>query len=213
MWDFAESTDEDVALLRQRYEALTDSVRQLIDATLRTEVGDDVVASAKAEIDAATARLQSHQRVDSLGISVTPDGDTVAWGNVAIGPRNPLAPPLEVVHDSPTRAHVDTHLGAAYEGPPGHLHGGYGALVLDHLLGHVASYGSVDTAVATGTISFRYLRPTRLGPMRAEAEIQETVGRKVFVTGHLADGEGATVTAEGVFIVLKQSPDDLPERA
>ena len=213
MWDFAEITDEDVALLRRRYEALTDSVRELIDATLRTEVGDDVVASAKAEIDAATAKLRSHQRVDSLGISVTPDGDTVAWGNVAIGPRNPLAPPLDVQHDSPTKAHFDTHLGAAYEGPPGHLHGGYCALVLDHLLGHVASYGSVDTAVATGTISFRYLRPTRLGPMRAEAEIQDTDGRKVFVTGHLADDEGVTVTAEGVFIALKQSPDDLPGRA
>ena len=204
MWDFAESTDEDVALLRQRYEALTDSVRRLIDATLRTEVGDDVVASAKAEIDAATARLQGHQRGDTLGISVTPDGDTVAWGNVAIGPRNPLAPPLEVVPDSPTRAHFDAHLGAAYEGPPGHLHGGYGALVLDHLLGHVASYGSVDTAVATGTISLRYLRPARLGPMRGEAEIQDTDGRKIFVAGHLADEEGVAVTAEGVFIALKK---------
>jgi acyl-coenzyme A thioesterase PaaI-like protein len=148
--------------------------------------------------------LQSHQRVDSLGISVTPDGDTVAWGNVAIGPRNPLAPPLEVVHDGRTRAHVDAHLGAAYEGPPGHLHGGYGALLLDHLLGHVASYGSVDTAVATGTISLRYLRPTRLGPMRAEAEIQDTDGRKIFVAGHLADEEGISVSAEGVFIALKK---------
>ena len=27
MWEVAESTDEDVALLRQRYEALTDSVK------------------------------------------------------------------------------------------------------------------------------------------------------------------------------------------
>ena len=204
MWDFAEITNEEAALLRRRYAALTDSVRQLIDATLRTEVGDDVVASAKAEIDAATAKLRSHQRSGSLGISVTPDGETIAWGNVAIGPRNPLAPPLDVQHDSPTRARFDTHLGAAYEGPPGHLHGGYCALVLDHLLGHVASYGKVDTVVATGTISFRYLRPTRLGPMHAEAEIQDTDGRKVFVVGHLADDEGVTVTAEGVFIALKR---------
>ena len=204
MWDFAEITDEDIALLRGRYESLTDSVRQLIDATLRTEVGDDVVAAAKTEIDAATARLRSQQSDDTLGISVTPDGETVAWGNVAIGPRNPLAPPLDVQHDSATKAHFDTHLGAAYEGPPGYLHGGYGALVLDHLLGHVASYGKVDKAVATGTISFRYLRPTRLGPMHAEAEIQDTDGRKVFVVGHLADDEGLTVTAEGVFITLKR---------
>ncbi len=203
MWDFAEITNEDAARERARYEPLTESVRQLIDATLRTGAGDDVVASAKAEIDAATARLRSVQRHDTLGMAITPDGETIAWGNVAIGPRNPVAPPLDVVPDSPTRAHVDTQLGAAYEGAPGHVHGGYCALVLDHLFGHVASYGNPDTVVATGTISFRYPRPTRLGPLRAEAEIQDTDGRKIYVVGHLADEEGATVTAEGVFIALK----------
>ena len=84
MWDFAEITNEDAARQRARYEPLTESVRQLIDATLRTEAGDDVVASAKAEIDAATARLRSDQNHDTLGIAVTPDGETIAWGNVAI---------------------------------------------------------------------------------------------------------------------------------
>jgi acyl-coenzyme A thioesterase PaaI-like protein len=204
MWDFAEITNDDVALLRRRYESLTDSVRQLIDATLRTEVGDDVVASAKAEIDAATAKLRSLQRDDSLGVAVTPDGESVAWGNVAIGPRNPLAPPLVVVHDGPTRAHVDVELGAAYEGPPGHLHGGYCALVLDHLFGHVASHGGVHTPVATVALTVRYQRPTRLGQLRAEAEIQDTDGRKIFVVGHVADDEGVTVTAEGVLIAFQR---------
>ena len=95
-----------------------------------------------------------------------------------------------------------SELGAAYEGPPGHLHGGYGALVLDHLLGALASYNDPDTPAATGTISFRYQRPTRLGPVHAEAEIKGTDGRKIFVVGHLADAEGVTITAEGVFITL-----------
>ena len=202
MWNFAEMSDEDVALQQKRYGPLTDSVRELIDATVRTEVDDDVVAAAKAEIDAATARLRDLQCDGTLGISVTPGGNTAAWGNIAIGPRNPLAPPLQVVHDGQTRAHLDVELGAAYEGPPGHLHGGYCALVLDHLFGHVAAYGSVDTPVATGTLTVRYLRPTRLGHLRAEAEIQDTDGRKIFVVGHLADDEGITVTAEGVLIAF-----------
>lgn len=204
MWDFAEITTEEAALQRGRYEPLTESVRRLIDATLRTEVGDDVVAAAQAEIEAATARLQSQQCDDTFGITITPDGEPVAWGNIAIGPRNPVAPPLEVVHDGPTRAHLDVELGAAYEGPPGHLHGGYCALVLDHLFGHVASYGSVETPVATGTLTVRYTRPTRLGRLRAEAEIQDTDGRKIFVVGHLADDEGVTVTAEAVLISFQR---------
>ena len=203
MWDYAEATSDEVARQRRRYEPLTESVRELIDATLRTEVDDEDVASARADIEAATARLRHRQREDSHGIVLTPDGETVAWGNVAIGTRNPLAPPL-VVHHSPGRAYLDVELGAAYEGPPGHLHGGYGALVLDHLLGSVASHNNPDTAAATGTISCRYQRLTRLGPVHAEAEIQSTDGRKIFVVGHLADAEGVTITAEGVFITLKR---------
>ena len=204
MWNFAETTDEHIAVQRRLYEPLTDSVRQLIDATLSTEVGDDVVAAAKGEIDAATAKLRSVRSDGSLGIGITPDGETVAWGNIAIGPRNPLAPPLVVEHDGPTKAHLDVDLGAAYEGPPGHLHGGYCALVLDHLFGHVASYGSVHTPVATVALTVRYQRPTRLGSLRAEAEIQDTDGRTVFVVGHLADDEGVTVTAEGVLIAFER---------
>lgn len=202
MWHFAEMSDEEVAHLRRRYEPLTDSVRELIEATLLTEVDDDAVAAAQAEIDAATARLRSVQRTETLGMHLTPGGEVVAWGNVAIGPRNPVAPPLAVHQDSLTKAHLDTELGPAYEGAPGHLHGGYGALVLDHLFGHVASHGNPDSVVATGTITFRYPRPTRLGPLHAEAEITKTDGRKVYVTGHLADSDGATVMAEGVFIRL-----------
>ena len=204
MWNFAETTDEDIAVQRRLYEPLTDSVRRLIDATLSTEVGADVVAAAKAEIDAATAKLRSARSDGSLGIDITPDGETVAWGNIAIGPRNPLAPPLVVEHDGPTKAHLDVDLGAAYEGPPGHLHGGYCALVLDHLFGHVASHGNVHTPVATVALTVRYQRPTRLGSLRAEAEIQDTDGRKVFVVGHLADDEGVTVTAEGVLIAFER---------
>jgi acyl-coenzyme A thioesterase PaaI-like protein len=197
-----EVTSEDVARQRRTFEPLTQSVRELIDATLKTEVDDDVVASAKADIEAATAKLRRLELDGTLGIGLTPDGGSVAWGNVAIGTRNPLAPPIVVEHDSPSRAHLDVELGAAYEGAPGHLHGGYGALVLDHLLGSVASYNHHDTAAATGSISFRYQRPTRLGHVHAEAEIQRTDGRKIFITGHLGDAEGATVTAEGVFFTI-----------
>lgn len=202
MWEYTQGTSEDVARKRRLYEPLTASVRELIEATLRTEVDDDAVASAQADIEAATATLRHRQREGSLGVEVTPEGESVAWGNVAVGSRNPLAPPLLVEYESPGRAHLDVHLGAAYEGPPGHLHGGYGALVLDHLLGALASHDDPARAAATGTISFRYERLTRLGDLHAEAEIQSTDGRKILVVGHIADAEGVTISAEGVFITL-----------
>ena len=100
---------------------------------------------------------------------------------------------------------TDFHLGAAYEGPPGHVHGGVAALVLDHILGAAAS--SPEKPRLTGTITLRYLRITRLGQLHAEARITRTDGVKTFTAGHLADDEGITVEAEGVFIQPRWSRD------
>jgi acyl-coenzyme A thioesterase PaaI-like protein len=191
-------TAEEVARLRATYEPLTQSVRELVDATIRTEVDADVVAEAKAAIDAATARLRARQLDGAFGVRFGTDGDQMPWGNAVIGMRNPTAPPLVIHKDSTGRVFTEFHLGAAYEGPPGHVHGGVAALILDHVLGEAAS--SAERPRLTGTITLRYLRTTRLGPLRAEARIDRTEGVKTFAVGHLADDEGVTVQAEGVFI-------------
>jgi acyl-coenzyme A thioesterase PaaI-like protein len=200
--DFTRTTPEELARQLGLYEPLTESVRQLIDATLRTAVGEDDVASAIAHIEAALTTLRGNQIDGTLGISVLPDGEGVPWGNVVIGPRNPVAPPLKVRLDEHGRAVADVELGAAYEGAPGNLHGGYGALILDHVFGHVSSRGVPASVAATGTLTVRYERPTRLGHLHAEAEIEREEGRKLFVAGHLADDDGITVRAEAVMIAL-----------
>jgi acyl-coenzyme A thioesterase PaaI-like protein len=199
---------EDVERLRARYEPLTRSVRELIDAAIRTEADADAVAAAKAEIDSATARLRSKQLEGTFGIRYLTTGERMAWGNVAIGLRNPIAPPLVVHHDPSGKVWCDFDLGAAYEGPPGHVHGGVAALVLDHILGEAASDG-VNPRF-TGTISLRYVRATRLGRLHAEATTTRTDGVKTFAVGHLADDEGITVQAQGVFILprwARERPD------
>jgi hypothetical protein len=192
-------TAEDAERLRAIYEPLTRSVRELIDATVRTDVDAAAVAAAAAEIDSATARLRSSQLEGTFGVRYLSSGERMAWGNVVIGLRNPVAPPLVVNHDPSGKAWCDFDLGAPYEGPPGHVHGGVAALVLDHLLGEAASDGV--TPRFTGTITLRYIRATRLGPLHAEAAIIRTEGVKTFAAGSLADGDGVTVEAEGVFIL------------
>ncbi|MGH3645327.1 MAG: PaaI family thioesterase [Mycobacterium sp.] len=189
---------EDVERLRGIYEPLTESVRELIDATIRTEMDADAVAAAKAEIDAATARLRNRQLDGPFGVRFGSDGDQMPWGNVVIGLRNPVAPPLSIQKDDDGGVFSDFHLGAAYEGPPGHVHGGVAALILDHILGDAAS--SSDKPRLTGTITMRYRRITPLGDLHAEARIVRTEGVKTFAVGHLADAGGVTVEAEGVFI-------------
>lgn len=196
--DVGDVSSAEVDRLRAVYEPLAESVRQLMDATIRTEVDADTVAAIKAQIDAATAHLRSRQIDGPFGVRFTSGGDSMAWGNPVIGIRNPIAPPLIIEQDADGRVFSDFHLGAAYEGPPGHVHGGVAALVLDHVLGEVAANAS--TPRFTGTITLRYLRTTRLGRLHAEARITRTDGIKAFAVGHLADEDGVTVEAEGVFI-------------
>ncbi len=191
-------TSENVERLRAMYGPLAQSVRELIDAAVRTEVDETAVSAAKAEIDSATARLRSNQVDGSFGVRYLASGERMAWGNAVIGLRNPIAPPLTVHHDPSGKTWCRFHLGAAYEGPPGHVHGGVAALILDHLLGEAASDGINPRF--TGTITLRYVRATRLGSLYAEAETTRVDGVKTFAAGHLADEKGITVTAEGVFI-------------
>lgn len=195
----------DVARRRAVYEPLTESVRALIDATIRTEVDAATVAQAKAEIDSATTRLCAAQLDGAFGVQYAADGTTMPWGNAVIGVRNPSAPPVVICKDPDGSVHSDFYLGAAFEGPPGHVHGGVSAMILDHVLGDAASARGMHRL--TGTISVRYRRLTPLGRLRCEARITHTDGFKTYAVGHIADGTGVTVEAEAVFIEPKWARD------
>lgn len=179
------------------YAPLADAVRELVDATIRTEVDDDVVAEARSAIEAVTASLR--QRARPIGVSYRVNGRPLPLGNAAIGVCNPFAPPIVVQHEGDGRCWSEFVLGSAYEGPPKLVHGGVSALVLDHMLGEAASEG-LSKARFTGTITVRYLRGTPLGPLRCEAWVDGKEGRKAFARGTISDSEGVTVEADGVFI-------------
>ena len=196
--DIGDVSSAEIERMRTVYGTLAESVRELIDATIRTEVDSDAVAAVIADIDTATARLRAKESDGPFGVRFTTGGDRLAWGNPVIGIRNPIAPPLKIQRDADGRVYTDFHLGAAYEGPPGHVHGGVSALVLDHVLGEVAA--NDENPRFTGTITLRYLRPTRLGELHAEAKITRIDGFKAYAAGYLVDGEGITVEAEGIFI-------------
>src|ERR1700722_3993191 len=134
-------SSEEVERLRAVYGPLAESVRELIDATVRTEMDADAVAAAKAEIDSATARLRQKQTDGSFGVRYLASGERMAWGNAGIGVCHRSAAPVETHHDATVKNVCVFHLGVAYEGPAGYVHGGVSGLVLDHLLGEPASDG------------------------------------------------------------------------
>lgn len=180
--------------------ALTDTVRQLVDATIRTTVDAAELDAVRAELAPLVERLRAAQLPGSYGVSLTSGGTFRNYGNAVVGLRNAVAPPLQVERDPAGRAWAHFELGAAYEGPPGLVHGGVTALILDQIAGEAAAAGG--TPGMTGQLAMRYLRPTPLGPLSVEAWIDRHEGFKTWVKGEMRDADGEpTVTCEGLFIL------------
>ncbi len=190
---------EEYERMRALYGPLTDALRKLIAAGIRTEADEETVREAKAAIETATGMLERTERNMTSTLRHASTGRPLAWANPAVGLRNAIAPPMVINHEDDGRCWSEFDLSAAYEGPPGWVHGGICALVLDHILGEAASEGLTQPKF-TGTITLRYLRGTPLGPLRAEAFIERTEGVKTFARGYLSDADGTTVEAEGIFI-------------
>jgi acyl-coenzyme A thioesterase PaaI-like protein len=195
----------DLSALETLYRPLAESVRRLVDISIRTTADPATVAAAKLKIDSAIDELDASAQPGPFGVQRAPDGGTSAWGNAGVGLRNPVAPPLVIHREPDGLVWSEFVLGAPYEGPPGHVHGGVCSLILDHVLGATA-HQPLRPAY-TGTLILRYLRKTELGrPLRAEAHVERVDGAKTFSTGLIADDEGPTVEAEGIFIHPKQPP-------
>ena len=179
---------------------LAQSVRELAEASLRTTVPAEVVTEVREQLDRLTARLREEQIPGSFGVSLTSSGVVRGHGNAVVGMRNPVAVPLDMQRSDDGRAWASFHLNALYEGPPGTVHGGVVALVLDQVLGEAAASGG--SPGMTGTLTLRYERNTPLGDLSAEAWIDRVEGVKTIVKGEMRDADGETTArAEGIFIL------------
>lgn len=206
-----ELTPEEIAHEREVYQPLTQAVRELVDATIRTTVDEAEIAAVRGQIERLVDRLRASQIEGSFGVRFTSRGEGRPHGNAVVGLRNAIAPPLDIHQDPSGRAWADFTLGAAYEGPPGLVHGGVTALLMDQICGEAASAGGKPGM--TGTLTLRYRRGTPLGRLHAEAWVDRVDGVKTFVVGQLTDAEGVTVECDGVFILPKWARELLADRA
>jgi acyl-coenzyme A thioesterase PaaI-like protein len=196
----------DDALLR-----LAAAARQLVETVVLTGADEDdleVAAKEVAEVnDRLRQRLLEHPRRPDFG----PDGRMRALANPVIGQANPLAPPLYVESSPDGNARAEFELGEAYEGPPGLVHGGVCALVLDHILGSAG--GAAGRPGMTGTLQLRYRRPTPLHrPLVARAWVEGAQGRKTTIRGEIARADGrVTVEASGLFVLPSFLAEKLDE--
>lgn len=197
-------TDAEIKEREAALVPLTDSVRGLVDAVVRTQVPDAVLDDVRRRVEALTEELLAEALPGPHGVRFGADGGFRNYGNPVVGKGNAFAPPLVVRRDGED-VWADFELGPSYEGPPGLVHGGVSALILDQLLGEAASAGGRPGM--TGTLTIVYRHGTPLGPLRGEARIESTEGVKAIVRGRLLtrpeDGSEPTlcVEAEGIFIL------------
>ena len=195
-----ETSVEELEAEREVYGPFTQAIRELDDVAIRTTASADDVRRAQAGVEEVTARLRAGGLTGPYGVRFRTDGASRAWGNAVIGLRNAVAPPLVITQDK-RGVHSDFHLGAAYEGPPGSVHGGVLSLVLDQMLGQAAGAGGKPGMTATLTLSYRQRTP--LGDLTSRAWIERSEGHKTWARGEICGPDGVTVEAEGLFILPK----------
>lgn len=181
-------------------QALADSVRRLVDLTIRTEVPVPELDAVAAAVEALSDRLALRVWDGPLGMQQGSDGRIRNDANPVVGRRNPLAPPLRITAEGDDPAWARASLGAGFEGPPGHVHGGVIALVLDQVLGQAAA--TAGKRGLTAYLHTTYRRPTPLGTITARARVVEAHEWKTLVRGEILDGQDrVTVEAQGLFVV------------
>jgi acyl-coenzyme A thioesterase PaaI-like protein len=202
-------TDEEFAEEQAVYGGLTEALRRLSEVSLRTTVDPETIVAATRQVEEISARLEAEMIPANFGVVVTTSGHVRGYGNAVVGLRNPIAPPLRIVQDRVKGgAGSEFFLNALYEGPPGKVHGGVLALVLDQIFGEAAAAGG--TPGMTGTLTLRYRKPTALGACSAEAWVDSAEGIKTTVKGWLKDADGEiTVEAEGLFILPRWAREQL----
>lgn len=194
--------DAEVTPRRAEMRRLADATRAVIDGLVGTRAPDQALAAAAEALEGVAASLERYPHgglYEGFAESANA-GDPHAFFDHSpiMGPANPIAPPiaLAVVDD---KVEGTAKYGAAYEGPPGCVHGGHIAAAFDEVLGLAQSLSGQPGM--TGTLTVRYRRPTPLHvDLRFDGRLVRRDGRKIFTEGRLYHGDELTAEADALFI-------------
>jgi acyl-coenzyme A thioesterase PaaI-like protein len=185
------------------------ALRELVDAAVRTEVPLDELAAASRTARELAERLRTRTRGLHEIASVDDPEIGERWYSPVYGPGNPVAPPMVATQSADGRATGRVTLGKPHEGPPGLVHGGVVATLLDHVLARALRGAGRGGLTATLTVTYR--RPVPLGvPLLVTGEMGTADGRRTTASARLVaeDDPGTTLAeADGLFVALR------PERA
>ncbi len=203
------TSPEERAVRRVAVGELGGALRELVDAAVRTEVAEDELGDVATAARELAARLRARGRGLHEVARVDDPETGERWYSPVYGPGSPVAPALQATDTPDGRATGRVTVGKPHEGPPGLVHGGVVATLLDHVLARAVR--AAGRGGLTATLTVHYRRPVRLGvPLLLAAEVGESSGRRTTATARLTAEEDPAVVlaeAEGLFVSLR------PERA
>jgi acyl-coenzyme A thioesterase PaaI-like protein len=196
--------DAELSPRRAELRRLANGVRGVLHRLIQTSAPVEMIAEAADELERIAARFREHPNASMYeGFAEAANaGEPFAFFDHSpmLGPANPLAPPIELwMEDGKIAGRVT--FGAAYEGPPGCVHGGYVAAAFDEVLGSTQSLSGAPGM--TGRLTVHYRSPTPLHTeLRFEGVLDKVSGRKIHTSGRLWAGDVLCADAEGLFITI-----------
>lgn len=185
---------------------LVAELRRLRSLTAAHAIEGDVT-DAVAALRAVADDLEARATPSDLRIHPRWTDPHVLGTNPVIGNINPIAPPLEpeVMPDGSIRAELT--LGHEFHGPPGCVHGGVVAMVIDEMLGVANAVAGIPAM--TVELDVRYHSTTPLGrPIVFTSRVTRRDDRKIWTEAELHAGDRLCASATGMFVV----PRALAER-
>jgi acyl-coenzyme A thioesterase PaaI-like protein len=190
---------------RAEMHRLGNALRRIVHRLHGSPAPDDELAAAADELERLADRLDAFpggSLYEGFGEAPLAGRDPHAFFDHSpmLGRANPLAPPIELWGDGDVMRGRAT-FGAAYEGPPGCVHGGYIAAAFDEVLGSAQSLAGRPGMTARLTVNYRSPTPLHT-ELSFEARVVEVQGRKTFTHGTLHAGDRLCAEGEGLFVAI-----------
>ena len=187
----------------QARQRLASATRALNEKLVSTDIDPELAAALTEKIEGLAAELSQALQVTGL-VDMAKRGqrgtiDDVMGELVSVGGRShPCSPELRW-QEASNRITGTVKFSQAFEGPPGHVHGGWVAGVLDHLMG--MTHVRTGHPGMTGGLSVRYLKPTPLNlVIEVSAQATELDDKRTEVKAEMRFGETTTAQAEAIFV-------------
>ena len=190
------------------HERLAEALRRVTNQLVLTAASPEELARAAEQVEAVAEALAPVTPEWTLSVPAfvsSREPHRYFPFSPQIGLSNPLAPPVRVWIDDDDTVHGTVNLDAAYEGPPGCVHGGFIAAGFDEVLGFTQAHANRPGMSANLTIDYRSPTPLHR-ELHFRGRIERVDGRKTFTSAELvvADEERVCARATGLFIAVGQ---------